>query len=78
MKTGRDHVVPLLSQAVEMIKDLHRITGRSRYLFPSSGQKVPVISDATINKCFALIGYNGRMTGHGTRHMCSTLLNEHG
>ncbi|RMM86216.1 Integrase [Pseudomonas coronafaciens pv. striafaciens] len=78
MKMGRDHVVPLPTQAVELIKDLHRITGRSRYLFPSSGQKVPVISDATINKCFALIGYKGRMTGHGTRHTCSTLLNEHG
>ncbi|MEE5105543.1 tyrosine-type recombinase/integrase [Pseudomonas alliivorans] len=78
MKMDRDHVVPLPTQAVEMIKDLHRVTGRSRYLFPSSGQKVPVISDATINKCFALIGYKRRMTGHGTRHTCSTLLNEHG
>jgi integrase len=78
MKMGRDHIVPLPNQAIALIEDLRRITGRSRYLFPSSGQKVPVISDATINKCFALIGYKGRMTGHGTRHTCSTLLSEHG
>ncbi len=78
MKMGRDHIVPLPTQAVAAIEDLRRLTGRSRYLFPSSGQKVPVISDATINKCFALIGYKGKMTGHGTRHTCSTLLNEHG
>jgi integrase len=47
------------------------------YLFPSSGEKVPVISDASINKCFALIGYKGRMTGHGSRHTCETLLSEY-
>lgn len=78
MKMRNDHIVPLPTQVVEILRDLHRVTGRSRYLFPSSGQKVPVISDTTINKCFALIGYKGRMTGHGTRHTCSTLLSEHG
>lgn len=77
MKMKRDHIVPLPTQVVELIEDLKRLTGRSRYLFPSSGEKVPVISDATINKCFALIGYKGRMTGHGTRHTCNTLLSEH-
>lgn len=78
MKMSRDHIVPLPHQVVAMIEDLKRLTGRSRYLFPSSGSKCPVISDGTINKCFALIGYKGRMTGHGTRHTCSTLLSEHG
>lgn len=78
MKMRRDHIVPLPTQAIEIIKDLQRLTGRSRYLFPSSGEKVPVISDASINKCFALIGYKGRMTGHGSRHTCETLLSEHG
>lgn len=78
MKMGRDHVVPLPTQAVDLILDLHRIKGRSRYLFPSSGQKVPVISDATIKKCFALVGYKGQMTGQVNRHTCRTLLNEHG
>lgn len=78
MKMRRDHIVPLPAQALERIKDLQRLTGRSRYLFPSSGEKVPVISDASINKCFALIGYKGRMTGHGSRHTCETLLSEFG
>lgn len=78
MKMNRDHVVPLPTQVLPAIQDLQRLTGRSRYLFPSSGSKVPVISDGTINKCFALIGYKGRMTGHGSRHTCNTLLSEHG
>lgn len=41
-------------------------------------EKVPVISDGSINECFALIGFKGRMTGHGSRHTCETLLSEQG
>lgn len=78
MKMKRDHLVPLPTQAVELIRELKKRTSCSRYLFPSSGEKVPVISDGSINKCFALIGYKGRMTGHGSRHTCDTLLSEHG
>lgn len=78
MKMRRDNVVLLPTQIVELISDLQRLTGRSRYLIPSSGEKVPEISDASINKCFALIGYKGRMTGHGSRHNCEILLSEFG
>lgn len=77
-KMKRDHLVPLPTQAIELITELQKRTGVSRYLFPSSGEKVPVISDGSINKCFALIGYKGRMTGHGSRHTCDTLLSDHG
>lgn len=36
------------------------------------------MSDATINKAFALIGYKNKMTGHGSRHTFKTLVTEHG
>lgn len=78
MKMKRDQIAPLHTHVVAVIQDLNRLTGRSRYLFPSNDSKVPVISDGTINKFFALIGYKGRMTGHGSRHTCNTLLSEHG
>jgi integrase len=42
------------------------------------GAKNPTISENTINKVFATIGYKGRLVGHGTRHTASTLLREHG
>lgn len=77
MKTRLDHVVPLPSQAIELLRQLHPITGRSKYLFPGEGPKAPTLSDASVNKCFALVGYKGRMTGHGSRHTFSTLMNEH-
>lgn len=78
MKMNRDHLVPLPDVVIADLLDLRRLTGRGRYLFPSSGSKCPVISDATINKVFALVGYKGKMTGHGARHTCKTLLSEHG
>lgn len=77
MKTKLDHLVPLPRQAVAALEELKGITGRSRYLFPGEGPKSPTISDASVNKCFALIGYKRRMTGHGSRHTFSTLANEH-
>lgn len=78
MKMGRDHVSPLPLQAIAALKDLQRVTGRSRWLFPGVGPKNPMISENTINKVFASIGYKGRLVGHGTRHTASTLLREHG
>lgn len=78
MKMNRDHLVPLPEVVVAELEELRKLTGRSRYLFPSSGYACPVISDGTINKVFATVGYKGRMTGHGSRHTAKTLLSEHG
>lgn len=78
MKMRRDHVVPLSRQVLEMLKALKPINGHSRYLFAGEGGKVPVISDAAINSCFAKVGYKLKMTGHGSRHTAKTLLSEHG
>ena len=78
MKMDRDIIIPLSTQAVAALLDLRELTGRSRYLFPGNGQVTPVISENTINKVFALVGYKGKLVGHGTRHTASTLLREHG
>lgn len=77
MKMRRDHVVPLCTQLVDALKELHELTGRSRWLFPGIGSSTPVISENTIGKVFASVGYKGRLVGHGTRHTASTLLREH-
>jgi len=77
MKMRRDHVIPLPRQAVESLRELHNMTGRSKWVFPGTGPKNPTLSENTINKVFAEIGYKGRLVGHGTRHTASTLLNEH-
>lgn len=77
MKMRRDHVVPLCTQLVAALRELHELTGRNKWLFPGIGPSTPVISENTIGKVFAGVGYKGRLVGHGTRHTASTLLREH-
>ena len=78
MKMGRPHLVPLPRQVVMMLRELHRVTGKGQWVFPSNGRKLPHLSDAAINKCIAMVGYKGRLTGHGSRHTFKTLVSEHG
>ncbi|MFL9998193.1 integrase arm-type DNA-binding domain-containing protein [Paraburkholderia sediminicola] len=78
MKMRRLYVAPLPSQLVSALRELRKLTGRHRYLFPGIGTKHEVISENTINLVFSKIGYKGRMVGHGTRHTASTLLRDHG
>jgi len=81
MKMRRPHLVPLPRQALELLRKLHTITGTYQYLFPGQGgygkRAGQTMSEGTINQAFGRIGYKGRMTGHGSRHTASTLLNEH-
>ena len=79
-KTGtQPHVVPLSRQALEVLTELHRLTGRGRFLFPSIRTPERGMSDNTVNAALRRMGYDGsEIVGHGFRHMASTLLNEHG
>lgn len=36
MKMNVEHLVPLSKQSVEILRDIHRITGHGRYVFPHS------------------------------------------
>lgn len=77
MKMRRAHHVPLCTQLIDDLKQLHERTGRSRWLFPGA-QNNAVMSERTINRVIISAGYQGRMVGHGARHTASTLLHEHG
>lgn len=79
MKTRRAHLVPLSKQAVAILRELHPLTGRSRYVFPSNRSTTRPMSDNTLNASLRRLGYgNGDMTAHGFRSMASTRLNEMG
>lgn len=78
-KMRERHIVPLAQQTIELLKELHKITGDSVYLFPSqSRQKHPVMSENTVNMVLRRMGYKGQMVGHGFRALASTALNEMG
>jgi integrase len=74
-----DHVVPLPPQALLILRELHALTGRGRYLFPGVRTPTRPLSENTLNAALRRLGYTSeQMTGHGFRHMASTRLNELG
>lgn len=78
MKKRRPHLVPLSPQVIEILNELKVITGYYPLLFPGRNDVRKPISEASINKVIEKIGYKGRLTGHGFRHMMSTILHEKG
>ena len=78
MKKRRPHLVPLSTHAISIVKKLEVITGNYRLIFPGRNDVRKPMSEASINKVIKLLGYHGRLTGHGFRHTMSTILHEHG
>ncbi len=73
------HIVPLCTQAVAILDELRPLTGSKRFLFPGARDPKRPMSDMTINAALRRLGYEKEeMTGHGFRHMATTLLNELG
>ena len=76
-KTKTEHLVPLASQAVAILRELHALTGHGSYVFPGRDPKRPM-SDAAINAALRRMGYDTKteITGHGFRAMARTILHE--
>lgn len=77
-KTTTDHLVPLATQAVAILRELHALTGSGRYLFPGARTKQRPMSDAAVNAALRRLGYDTKteITGHGFRAMARTILHE--
>lgn len=78
MKMKRAHIVPLSSQALEIIKNIRDYSKDSTYVFPSPRTKARPINEQTLNSALHRLGYKDKHTTHGFRHTASTLLNELG
>ena len=76
MKMKVEHLVPLSTQAVDILRALQPITGDGQYVFPSLRSKA-CMSENTINAALRYMGYGKEvMTGHGFRAMARTILDE--
>lgn len=76
-KTKTEHLVPLSTQAVAILRDLHALTGQRQYVFPGRDPKKPM-SEAAVNAALRRMGYDTKteITGHGFRAMARTILHE--
>jgi len=76
-KTGMPHIVPLCTQAVEILNDVIRLSGTSEYVFPGVRSLRRPMSNNTINAALRYMGYDSdTITGHGFRAMARTVLDE--
>jgi len=78
MKMKVDHLVPLCTQAVEILKGIKLLTGTRRYVFPSIGRSEDrPMSENTINSALHAMGYGtDKHTAHGFRAMARTIMDE--
>jgi integrase len=77
MKMGVDHIVPLSTQALAILRGVHSITGHGRYVFPSLRSEDRPMSENTLNAALRGMGYSKDIhTAHGFRAMARTILDE--
>ena len=76
-KTKTPHIVPLSRQAVEILRELHPLTGRGRFVFPSARSAARPMSDNAILAAMRRSGIDkDERTGHGFRAVARTILDE--
>ena len=83
MKMSRNHIVPLPTQAVELLLEIRPFSGANKYVFPSPRKHNASISTASLLQAIRRIGYastkeeGNSFCTHGFRGMASTTLNQH-
>lgn len=77
-KTKTEHLVPLATQAVAILSELHPLTGHGEYVFPGARSNGQPMSGMAINVALRRAGFNTReeQTGHGFRAMARTILHQ--
>lgn len=76
MKMGREHIVPLSRQAIEVLESQKILAGQWPLVFPSSVKPRNSISNNTILGALKRLGYQGRMTGHGFRALAMSAIKQ--
>lgn len=77
-KTKSEHIVPLSSQAIAILKTMHAVSGYGEYVFQGGRDPKKAMSEAAINAALQRMGYNTQkdITAHGFRAMARTILHE--
>jgi integrase len=77
-KTNTDHLVPLSTQAVEILRSIKPLSGHGEFVFQNGHSPQRPMSEAAINAALKRMGYDtqSEITGHGFRAMARTILHE--
>lgn len=77
-KTKTEHIVPLSTQAIKILKEIQPVSGRGEFVFQGGHDPKKAMSEAAINSALKRMGYDTQtqITGHGFRAMARTILHE--
>jgi integrase len=77
MKMKQPHIVPLSTQALDILREQFLLTGTGKYVFPSARGGSRPLSDNGVRTALRTMGFdNETMSVHGFRAMARTLLDE--
>ena len=77
MKMKADHIVPLSTQAVALLRGMHPATGHGKFVFPSLRTGERPMSENTINAALRGMGYAKEVhSAHGFRATARTIMDE--
>jgi integrase len=71
-----DHHVCMSRQALELLRDLHTLTGGNTYLFPNQRDPSKPMSNGAILMALKRMSYQNKMTGHGFRALAMSTIKE--
>ena len=77
-KTNTEHLVPLSTQAINILRTIHPLSGHGEYVFQGGHSPLRPMSEAAVNAALKRMGYDtqSEITGHGFRAMARTILHE--
>ncbi|MCK7259683.1 integrase domain-containing protein [Enterobacter asburiae] len=78
MKAKREHIVPLSTQALDILEVMKPISAHREHIFPSRNDPKQPMNSQTANAALKRIGYGGKLVAHGLRSIASTAMNEKG
>lgn len=71
-----DHLVPLAPQSVAVLREVRRISGGGKLVFPNARHSHRPMSENALGYLLNRAGYHGRHVPHGFRAAFSTIMNE--
>lgn len=71
---GDPHVVPMPTQVVALLRDLHPLTGHGRYVFPGQRDHERPMSDNSVRSALYALGCGKEQSWHGFRASARTML----
>lgn len=78
MKAKREHIIPLPTQALNILELMIPISSHREYVFPSRNDPKQAMNSQTANAALKRMGYGGKLVAHGLRSIASTAMNEMG